>query len=374
MFTGLYPSRHRAGVSADVLARSHLTLAEVFKRAGYRTAGFAGGSMASSRFGLAQGFDVFVDPRKNEEPGNVIAEAAIEFVENHAEDPLFAFLNFFDPHGQYSAPIEFQRQLKVPELAEPIQDAPVWGAYARDDRGAWNTVVNGEAPEDEAGLAYMRARYDAEVAFMDFQLGRFFAALREHELFDRSLIVVVADHGEFMGERGLFSHSYRLDPELTWVPLLIKWPKQSRAEAVDAPVSHVDLFPTILAVAGLEAPPTDGVEFGPSAFSVLEGRDRIFMEEHKSRFHQLPGPFWIADHLAGLQRMRTREVYFGGQVVCSERPDDRWLPSRCEVTWEDGLRALPDWLQASMMSEVDVSTGDLDSAEIDQLKALGYLQ
>jgi len=374
IFTGLFPSHHRAGVSEDVLARSHTTLAELFRHAGYRTGGFVGGSMASSRFGLAQGFDVFVDPKKTEEPGNVIADAAMDFVARYPGDPLFAFLNFFDPHGSYSAPIEFQKKLDVHRLAEPIQGVPGWGAYARNERGAWSTVVNGQAPESAAGLAYMRARYDAEVAFMDHQLGRFFAALRERDLFDESLIVIVSDHGEFMGERGLFAHSYRLDTELTWVPLLIKWPRQSRARTVDALVSHVDLFPAVLAAADLEFPASDGIAFGPGSVGSLGERKLVLMEEHRSRFHQLPGPFWIADHLAGLQQLQTREVLFSGQVACSQRQQDFWLPSDCEASWDDRFRELPDWLQASMLLDVDVSTSDLDESEVAKLKALGYLQ
>ena len=374
IFTGLYPSQHHAGVSEDVLALSHLTLAELFRRAGYRTAGFAGGSMASSRFGLAQGFDVFLDPRKAEEPGDVIADAAIAFVEAHAADPIFAFLNFFDPHGRYDAPLEFQERLAAPELAEKIHHLPVWGAYARDEPAAWTTVVNGEAPASDAGLAYMRARYDAEVSFMDHQLGRFLATLQERGLFEDALIVVVADHGEFMGERGLFSHSYRLDSELTWVPLLVKWPKGKSPRTVDGLVSHVDLFPAILAAAGLEAPSSEGVEFGPGRTGRLQSRDRVIMEEHKSRFHQLPGPFWIADHVAGLQHLRTRKVLFAGQVNCSKRHEGRWEDVACGSGWEELFSRLPEWLQISMATEVDVSAADLDEAEIEKLKALGYLQ
>ncbi|MEE4274002.1 MAG: sulfatase [Thermoanaerobaculales bacterium] len=374
IFTGLYPSQHRAGVSEDVLALSHVTLAELFRRAGYRTAGFAGGSMTSSRFGLAQGFDVFLDPRKAEEPGDVIADAAIDFVEEHSEDPIFVFLNFFDPHGRYDAPVEFQQRLAAPALAEEIHHLPVWGAYARNEPAAWTTVVSGEAPASEAGLAYMRARYDAEVAFMDHQIGRFLATLRERSLFDKALIVVVADHGEFMGERGLFSHSYRLDPELTWVPLLIKWPNETGRRTVDDLVSQVDLFPAILAAAGLQAPSSEGIGFGPGTAARLQSRNHVFMEEHKSRFHQLPGPFWIADHLAGLQYPGAREVLYAGQVDCSERRADRWVEVECGSGWEALLRQLPDWLQVSMATEVEVSAADLDEAEIEQLKALGYLQ
>lgn len=374
IFTGLYPSNHRAGVFDDRLPESWLTLAERFRAAGYRTGGFIGGHMASSDFGMAQGFSFYRDPRKNEETAAVITDAAVDFIERNAESPLFLFLNYFDPHAPYSAPAEFQELVGVDDLAEPILDDPVWGAFARDEPGAWAAIANGGAAHSEAGLAYLRARYTAEVAFMDQQIGRLFAVLDAHDLYEDALIVLVSDHGEFLGERGLFSHSYRLDRELTAIPLLVKWPRQETGEVVDALISHVDLYPTIAESAGLDVPTSDGVAFGRGTSEFLGARERVYFEEHKSRFHQLPGPFKIADHLFGIQWLDAREVFFPGFIECSRRSDDDWINGECGVGWEDRVAELPPAMQATLDLQTTDSAADLDEDDIERLRALGYLQ
>jgi len=373
IFTGLYPSHHRAGVVDDVLSRSWVTLAELYRRSGYRTAGFAGGSMASSRFGLAQGFDVFLDPVGAQEPANVITDAAIGFVEKHARDPLFLFLNYFDPHAPYAAPAEFQELVGVEDLAVSLQDIPAWGSYARAEPGAWKTIEQGGAPPSDSGLAYLRARYDAEVAFMDSEIGRFFDVLKVNGLFDPSLIVVVSDHGEFLGERGLFSHSYRLDRELTSIPLLVKWPHQKKDRAIDVLVSHVDLFPTIAGATGLESPASDGIGFSEASVGGLTARMQILMEEHESRFHQLPGPFRISGHLFGRQALDIREVFFPGFIECSRRSGEEWVTEECRSTWEQRIDELPAAMQSTLTLQNDLSAADLDEEDVERLRALGYL-
>jgi len=374
IFTGLYPSNHRAGVFDDVLAESWLTLAERFRAAGYRTGGFIGGHMASSDFGLAQGFSYYRDPRKNEEPADVITDAAVGFVERNAELPLFLFLNYFDPHAPYSAPAEFQELVGVDQLAGPIRNDPIWGAFDRDEPGSWAVIANGGAPHSEAGLAYLRARYLAEVAFMDHQIGRLFAVLKTHNLFDDALIVLVSDHGEFLGERGLFSHSYRLDRELTAVPLLVKWPRQKTGDVVNALISHVDLYPAIAESAGLDVPASDGIAFGQDATDSLISRERVYLEEHKSRFHQLPGPFKIADHLFGMQWFDAREVFFPGLIECRRRIENVWVSDDCVSSWEQRIAELPSGMQATLELKTTDSVADLDEDEVERLRALGYLQ
>lgn len=373
IFTGMYPSHHRAGVADDVLSRDWVTLAELYRRSGYRTAGFAGGSMASSRFGLAQGFDTFMDPRDAQETADKITDAAIGIVEAAAQDPLFLFLNYFDPHAPYEAPTDYQNRFGVSDLARSLVTTPHWGAYADGEPGSWNAIVEGHAPSSDLGLAFLRAKYEAEVAYMDSEIGRFFGALKKLGRFDEALIVVVADHGEFLGERGLFSHSYRLDRELTAIPLIVKWPHQTEARVVDGLVSHVDLFPTIASAAGLECPDSDGVGFSETSVRGLAGRSQVFMEEHESRFHQLPGRMRISDHLFGLQQMETRQVVFPGFIECARREGDEWVLHDCDATWEETLEGLPVGMRSSLSLRSDSSASDLDEEDAERLRALGYL-
>jgi len=374
IFTGLFASGHRAGVIDDILSESWQTLAEQFRRSGYRTAGFVGGSMASSRFGMAQGFNVYRDPEKNEEPADVITDAACRFVEENSESPLFLFLNYFDPHGPYSAPKEFQSRLGVDELRASVGSVPGWGAYARDQPGAFQRILNGKVPSNPLGLALLRARYEAEVAFVDDQIGRFFSSLRDHDLYDRALIVIVADHGEFLGERGLYSHSYRLDPELTAIPMIIKWPGQLGTEVVEELVSQVDLFPTIASVAGLEVPASDGLMFTQHATEDLGHREWVFLEEHESLFHQFAESLKVADHLYGMQWRDAREVFFPGFIECSRRLEEQWIPDRCGASWVQRIGELPAAMSETLRRATDYDATDLDEETAESLRALGYLE
>lgn len=373
MFTGLYPSHHRVGVRDDGRVEDNLTVAKALRIAGYRTAGFAGGYMASSAFGLGYGFSQFRDPRKTQEPANVITDAAVGYIRANAEQPLFLFLNYFDPHAPYRAPAEFRRAVGVDDHAKKLADMPVWGSFARNEAGAWPVIIEGRAPESADGLAYLRAAYSAEVAFMDSEIGRLFDALKAESLFDEAMIVVVADHGEYLGERGLFAHSFRLDRELTAIPLLIKWPGQRTGRVVEDLVSHVDLFPAIAAAVGLPLPATDGLDFDLNDWGRLGTREYVYMEEHKSLYHQIKGRFWLADHLFGRQGLRSKEIVYQGFVGCERLTEKGWVAEECERTWESALASLPDAMRMDA-GATDVESGNaLSEDEAEKLRALGYL-
>ena len=231
VFTGLYPYRHGAGVFEDHLGGRFETLAEMLSGAGYFTAGFAGGAMSAAGFGVAQGFDLYLDPDGFQTRGDALMDSVEELLSTDPSGPLFLFVNFFDPHALYEAPPEFEQLFNVDDLARPIQELPVWRGLVQGNLEAWGRLIVGDGQATPEALAYLRASYLAEVAFMDSQIGRLLEALDERGLFDPALIVFVADHGELLGEGGLFSHCCRLDPELVLVPLMIKWPRQKERPA-----------------------------------------------------------------------------------------------------------------------------------------------
>lgn len=382
MFTGLYPSHHGAGVTLDELPESADTMAEHLRRVGYTTVGLAGGAIASSRFGLAQGFAAYFDPPRFEVRGDELVSNALLAFERFTSGPLFLFVNLFDPHGPYDAPAPFGSAGPVVETASAVTDLPVWSELA-DARGgmgdgenaAWREVKWGRAGTPEAGLRYLRAVYDAEVAFMDDQLGRLLDAYRDAGLYDDALIVVVADHGELLGERGRFTHSYWLDPELTEVPLIVKWPGQVEPAVVTELVSQVDLFASVLAAVGIEAIPGDGIPFGPRGTTEAHrARAEVWMEEHASRYHQLEDELKLADHLYGRQRRGDREVMWRGGTDCAEGVPGAWVSVSCGMSWENLFDVLPASMREVADLAVDHAPTDLTDEEAERLRALGYLQ
>jgi|GEM_PF-1695510 len=404
MFTGLYAGRHGAGVGERRLPAALPVLAEELRRRGYNTAGFAGGKLVSSKFGVARGFDIYHDPEDFETRGDRLTDAATAELAAVPPGPLFLFANYFDPHYPYRAPAPFQKQAGVAEARSALT-TPVWRRAAAGREESWRRLTHGEAPVTAAGKRWVTAAYHAEVAFMDAQLGRLFAALKRRGLYDRAWIVVVADHGELLGEGGYLSHGYRLDPELVEVPLLVKPPGQRAAEdgedgedgengtagaggrRVAELTSVADLFPTLLAAAGAEVP--EGLDGRPLAGPGDRpgDRSRVYFEEHASAVHPLPNThLLLARHAYGAQSRSSRLLAWDGGQECARRGGGEpagdaqdaprgygWREVDCPDDGAEALAALEYRLGRPEPAEVDPSGATLSDEDREALRALGYL-
>jgi arylsulfatase A-like enzyme len=374
IFTGLYPSHHGAGVTNPRLTRHFTTLAEIFRQAGYRTAGFAGGELSASNWGVAQGFEVYRDPEGFETRGDRLTASVENYLDTNGGDPLFLFVNYFDPHGLYQAPADFEELFGVAELRERIQGVPLWGELSRGDAGVWRAIINGEAEVTADAVAYIRAAYLAEIAFMDRQIGHLVEWLEGHELFDGATIVLVADHGEFLGEHGFFSHACRLDPELTRVPLIIKWPYQKESERVDLLVSQVDLFSTLAAMAGPSISAVDGVSLESPHRHEISKRTGVFMEEHEMRIHPLFKNMMIAPSVFGVQQSAFRQVVWKGGTSCYQSTAAGWSEAPCAVDWPERMAQLEGFTDLPTGRTEAGAEEDLSDDMRRRLEALGYVR
>ncbi len=216
---GLTPAAHGVHDNSNfVVPGEFLTLAEFLKRSGYATGAFVGAFPLDSRFGLTQGFDTYDDNYGVQEPAaEVFVERPAESVIDRAWEwlesqpgPWFVWVHLFDPHQPYRPPEPFLSRFK-------------------DDR------------------------YSGEVAYVDQALGRLFSKLRAKGLETKTLTILTGDHGESLGEHGEPTHGYFAYNATLWVPLIISFPGISPVE-ISANVCHVDIFPTVCAVLGLERP------------------------------------------------------------------------------------------------------------------------
>ena len=236
IMTGRYPPGHGARHNGIRMDPAVPTLAESLRRAGFATAAFVGAFPLDRRFGLDRGFETYEDrmPRGgagqsvNERPARLVADAAIAWLTGRRSSRFFLWVHFFEPHTPYGNPA--------------------------DGRPA-------------------AARYDDEVAEADRQMRRVLEAAGEFR--NATLVAVTADHGEAFGEHGEVTHSIYVYDTTLRVPLAIAGPSIS-ARRVDAPVSHVDLAPTLLGLLGLPPIDADGVDLA-DAFGeggrVPPGRD-----------------------------------------------------------------------------------------------------
>ena len=267
IWTGLYPFHHGTTkaatdnggnvVSQESLSTGYTTLGEVFKQAGYRAYGISANGHIAEAYGFAQGFDVFVGHSfKSKE--QVAASWAGLFPRLTAErrfgQPTFVMFFFFDPHHPY-----------IPQEPYITEYCPDWTERAKGllDRDMVELVNGGYFKKHPDQIEVARALYDSRVASLDAYFETLFRDLPD---FDRAWVIVVADHGESFGERGQMLHGNNLYQPEAHVPLIIKLPRNQLAgKRIAAPVSLVDVLPTLAAIIQAPQPPKmDGVSLLPA--------------------------------------------------------------------------------------------------------------
>ena len=226
LFTGLSPVAHGVHDNADPpLDAQFDTLAEVLRGGGYQTAAFVASAVLDPDRGLAQGFDRYGNTGLNEfgrtrsqRRGDEVMSDAIAWLDRADQRPFLLWTHLYDAHQPY-------------EPAEPF-------------------------------ASQISNRYIAEIAFADAQLGRLLDTLDRRGLAKRTVVVVLADHGESLGERGERDHGIFLYDNVMQIPMLIRAPGVA-ATRVTAIARIIDVMPTILELAGLPARHGDGRSLSP---------------------------------------------------------------------------------------------------------------
>ncbi len=237
LFTSTYPFENGIEENAERVPGGVVTLASVLRSHGYKTGAFIGGVFLERQFGLDQGFDDYDSPFnfqagsrisgsmifaggpqnpysvREVRDGALVIRGALRWLAAHHGQPVLAFVHLFDVHEPYSIPAEAARK---------------------------------------RGLS----RYDAQIEYVDKILGLFRERLQASGWWDRSLVVLLSDHGESLGEHGETSHGYFIYQSTLHVPLIFHWPSGTSGYAAQAnqPAGLIDVAPTILDVLRLPAP------------------------------------------------------------------------------------------------------------------------
>jgi arylsulfatase A-like enzyme len=170
----------------------------------------------------------------------------------HSTRPRFLFLNLMETHLPYSPPRRFTRA-----FAPQIQDRAARSFMKAFNRRALDWITPPQNPFSELEAHTLSDMYDAEVAYQDHLLAELLDVLDRPEHRAHTMVVLVADHGEMLGEHALMGHGFGVYRELIHVPLLIRFPGQAAGQHVATPVSTTRLFHTILDAAGIKSCETD---------------------------------------------------------------------------------------------------------------------
>jgi len=282
MFTGRYPHETSANWQS-ALDTTHPTLAQFLNAHGYVTAGFTANLVyGSSEHGLNRGFLHFEDfpislsetmgssslsrfiidspiLRRVARSHEILARKTapdlnkdfLDWLATHDSRPFFAFLNYFDAHEPYLPPSPFDRTFG-PERRHGNE------SFMNLRRNAFRIDKWRMSPHE---IRAERNAYDGAIAYLDRHLGDLLGALDKRGVLDNTLVIITSDHGEQLGEHGLFDHGNSLYLPLIHVPLLISFPGRLTADfAVSEPVTLRDLPATVVDLVGLkDSSPFPGV-------------------------------------------------------------------------------------------------------------------
>jgi arylsulfatase A-like enzyme len=362
MMTGLYAKNHGVYDLQTPLPREHTTLAERLAAAGYDTlAILSAHHLGDHNSGLGQGF-ADVTLADEHFAAELAVDMTIDWLAGHAPPaggrPFFAWVHLFDPHTPHTPPRPFADGLR-PAAVAGLAPVRLWVPFR----------TPGPRRFDEPVLGGNRDLYDGEVAYLDRQVGRLLDWLDSRGLLAGTLVVLVADHGENVGDHGILFRHIGLFDSTTHVPLLIRWPGRSReGRRIRGLVQTIDLFPTLLAAAGLPVPPQDGVDLRRLA---ARGGRRAVFAEHSGK--------------SGLM-VRTRDAkYILSQGNVRPIADGAYLYDLAADTGETknlagrGLaaeRELSDLLRrfmAERRGRPETRPQGLSPEEVRRLKSLGYL-
>lgn len=367
LFTSVYPSQHgldqvalagHDGMGSEILAADLTTLAERFQAAGYRTAAVINQVHITARFGFDQGFEFFDEWRGMGGPRLNRKFLRWQKARDTPGRPFFAYIHYLDAHWPYTHR-DWKRSPSFGSVTLS-REPPDNGRQSIRD---WAARL--ELPGD---LEALETRYDHEVAYTDRAIGELVHGLKDLGLYEDTIIVVTADHGEAFLEHGELLHGHAPYEEMIRIPLVIRLPARlrGRVRSMAVPVGLIDLMPTLLDLAGLEQESgAQGRSFAP----LIRGQDlrsRLVFVETESAVAVRGGDRKLIRFADG------RQQHFDlGRDPLELRP----LVETCGAPCTRLETRLADFsaAMASARQTLQTATVPLERQDIEDMRALGYL-
>ena len=342
MLTGTTPPYHKVRDNNTYrLAGSNVTLAEILKENGFATAAFIGAFVLDSQLGLDQGFDTYDDDlgeKKdktsvfyNERKASEVTQRANQWLDENSDQRFFLFLHYFDVH----APYEKHRFLTPP---------------------------------------LTKSHYDSEITYTDLHIGKVIEKLKKLNLYDSTLLIITADHGEGLKDHSEKTHSFLIYHATVHVPLVMKVPNGPKGIVINDVVGLVDIVPTVCGFLDIDAP------------AVVQGEDLsgYFLsekpkEKEKDRFlycESLISTKFDLGPLLGMVGNRYKYIHSSKPQLYDLTEDPLEIKNLADEH-PDKCRAMQDRIKLALehggIKAIADSTAILDDQTRARLESLGYI-
>jgi len=380
IFTSLYVMQHRVESNTLVLDDAYTTLAEMLSDAGFRTAAFVSVDAPLSG-NLNQGFATWDQFQKNKKleqksqyrPAGETVDAALKWLETvDPSEKVFLWVHVYDPHRPMKPPqghLERVRQM-IDEIGVDQYDAVLEARGIPTDRPSYSEVLE----------------YDAEVLYVDTEIGRLFIQMRQAGLGEDALWILTGDHGQGLGAHEWFGHSKQIYNAQLHVPMLFWLSEVRRPIEVEGIVEHVDLLPTIAELVGVateQIMPIQGRSLVPYLKGGRPSDPKRFSFAERSRYAEArgrrkkKGNFESGSRYALQDKRFKYQLFTEGEDEFYDLEEDPYemnnligveeLANNREPMLEalqELIRTLPTGVEAQTVSP----------EEIERLRALGYIQ
>ena len=278
--------------------------------------------------------------------------------------PFFLFLNYMDAHSPYAPPAQFdelypsERDLSIPDARYGL---------------LFDQLVEGRGQMSQEEREHYVSQYDGGIAYMDAEIGKLIAGLKQRGLYDNTLLIIVSDHGEAFGERNLVGHGLSVNEDQVYVPMIVKYPRSDQRQWVEERVGHTDILPTVMEVTGIAPPPF------LQGFSLRKGtgnanRKLISESFPGSGLTSLNAKFNRTERAIYSENFKYIDSTAGKHELYDISADPREIHNLCSI--ESGRcsgmqRDLEEWENAAPKT---VTHGKaLDPQTLERLRSLGYV-
>lgn len=349
--TSLYPYRHQVRANDTNLDDRFQTMAEIFREAGYRTGAVVGSTVLDKGRNVSQGFghydDLFHEKVEIYDPAlrraNVgigdrlqrraeeVTDLALAWLDKKKGEPFFLMAHYFDPHSLYDPPPPF----------------------------------NGE---------YSGRPYDGEIAYTDHEVGRLLQGLEERGLSDGTLVVLVADHGESLGDHGEPEHGFFVYDETIRVPMILSFPgKLPRGERIAPMVRSIDILPTVLDL--MEMQPLRGIDGRSLAPVLTDGGEMHALPVYSEAFLGYFAYGWSPTRSIRTAKWKyvqapEKELYYLTDDPAELKNLYNDEPNEARRLEEEMARHIRN---ETLVESVDLVTEGISAEQRSRLEALGYL-